>query len=131
MLTTMVVIPVTLTMFCVASPSSSVELESDGGEDAGVKVLWRRCGGQCIVSTDGVQEIYLRFTVEARGEVFAKYILRRTDAELAILEGGTVIVKGKQSEKLLCTINSVMEMAIEYVAILTTPRRYSTRITDW
>jgi hypothetical protein len=68
----------------------------------------------------GLQEIVMRFTLKARGRVFAKYVLRRTDAELIALEGDSVSSK-EQADRDYTARLIVMEVLVEYIAITLAP----------
>ncbi len=67
-----------------------------------------------------LQEIILRVTLKARGRVFAKYVLRRTDAELVALEGESVSDE-EQAKRDYTGRLIVVEMVVEYVALLLAP----------
>jgi hypothetical protein len=75
----------------------------------------------CSVAV-GLQELIMRLTLKARGKVFAKYILGKSDAELAAIEGdegGEVVMRQARKEATARLI--LVEMIIEYVAIPLTP----------
>jgi hypothetical protein len=67
----------------------------------------------------GLQEIFMRFTLKARGKVFAKHILGKSEAELAAMEGesGEAVNTVRASTAQLILV----EMVIEYVAIPLAP----------
>jgi hypothetical protein len=69
----------------------------------------------------GLQEIFMRFTIKARGKVFAKYVLWKSDAELAALEVESATSDEVKKEREYTARLIVVEMVIEYVAILLAP----------
>jgi hypothetical protein len=69
----------------------------------------------------GVQEMLMRFTLKARGRVFAKYILRKPEAELAALEGESGVSDEDKRRRGYTARLILAEMVIEYVAIFLAP----------
>jgi len=63
----------------------------------------------------------MRFTLKARGRVFAKYILRKPEAELAALEGEGALSDEDRRDRGYTARLILAEMVIEYVAIFLAP----------
>jgi hypothetical protein len=69
----------------------------------------------------GVQEVVMRFTLKARGRVFAKYILRKSEAELSAMEVESGLSEDEKRSRSYTARLILVEMVIEYVAIFLAP----------